>query len=340
MFENHKCAPSRFLAISLVLPRNLFQYTRLHQPLHPTTKAITITTTTPRHPQATHQLNLPLHHQNNYHHLKSPHHKGHHHHHHHPMPPPSHPPVKPPTSPPVKPPTHPPVKPPTSPPVKPPTPPVKPPTHTSPPVKPPTPPVKPPTPPVKPPTPPVVKPPTPPVVKPPTPPVKPPTPPVVKPPTPPVKPPTPPVVKPPSHPPVKPPPPTRKAVAVQGVVYCKSCKYRGVGTLIGASPLAGAVVKLQCNNTKWGLVEQTKTDKNGYFLFKPAKLTTAAFHKCKVFLISSPLATCSVPTNMGNGAFGAILIPSRKPPVKPLPFQLFTVGPFAFEPAKKVPCHL
>ncbi|CAA2973052.1 Hypothetical predicted protein [Olea europaea subsp. europaea] len=239
----------------------------------------------------------------------APHHKGHHHHHHPPTPPPSHPPVKPPTSPPVKPPSHPPVKPPSSPPVKPPTPPVKPPTP--PPVKPPT-----------------------------SPPVKPPTPPV-KPPTPPVKPPTPAPVKPPSHPPAKPPSPlpTRKAVAVQGVVYCKSCKYRGVGTLIGASPLAGAVVKLQCNNTKWGLVEQTKTDKNGYFFFKPSKLTTAAFHKCKVFIISSPLPTCSVPTNMGSGAFGAILIPSRKPPVKPLPFQLFTVGPFAFEPAKKVPCH-
>ncbi|KAL2473634.1 Non-classical arabinogalactan protein 30 [Forsythia ovata] len=202
-------------------------------------------------------------------------------------------------------------------------------------------------PPVKPPSHPPVKPPTPPPVKPPShPPVKPPSHPPAKPPShPPAKPPSPPQVKPPSHPPAKPPtlppshPPIRKAVGVQGVVYCKSCKYRGIGTLLGASPLAGAVVKLQCNNTKWGLVEQTKTDKNGYFFFKPSKLTTAAFHKCKVFLISSPLVTCSVPTNLGSGASGAILIPSLKPPVKPLPFQLFTVGPFAFEPAKKVPCH-
>ncbi|XP_057764486.1 non-classical arabinogalactan protein 31 [Salvia miltiorrhiza] len=221
------------------------------------------------------------------------------HHHHH-----HHPPTPPPTPtpPPVKPPSHPPVKPPAHPPVKPPAhPPVKPPAH--PPVKPPA--------------------------------------------HPPVKPPAHPPVKPPAHPPVKPPsqppkyPPMRKKVAIQGVVYCKSCKYRGVDTLVGATPLLGAVVKLQCNNSKISLVEQMKTDKNGFFFFMPQKLTTSGSHKCKVFLISSPSAACSVPTNLHDGAVGAIL--AAKPPVdtppKPLPFELFTVGPFAFDAAKKLPCH-
>ncbi|PIN04388.1 hypothetical protein CDL12_23071 [Handroanthus impetiginosus] len=239
-----------------------------------------------------------------------PHHPHHHHHHHHaPAPAPSHPPPPPPSHPSTPPPSHPPSPPPTKPP-------------TPPPVKPP---VKPPTPPVKPP------------VKPPTPPVKPP----VKPPTPPpVKPPTPPAVKPPTY------PPQRKMVAVQGVVYCKSCKYRGVDTLTGAAPLAGALVKLECNNTKYRLVEQAKTDKNGYFFFMPQKLTTAGSHKCKVFLVSSSLTNCSVPTNLHNGAIGAILVPTPKPPVsapappvKPPTFELFTVGPFAFEPPKKLPCY-
>lgn len=99
-------------------------------------------------------------------------------------------------------------------------------------------------------------------------------------------------------------------------------------------------MKLQCNNTKDSLVEQGKTDKNGYFFFKPAKLTTSGSHKCKVFLVSSPLASCSVPTNLHGGATGAILYkPPVTAPIKPLPFELFTVGPFAFEAPKKLKCY-
>ncbi|BBH00893.1 Pollen Ole e 1 allergen and extensin family protein [Prunus dulcis] len=75
--------------------------------------------------------------------------------------------------------------------------------------------------------------------------------------------PKPPPVHPPQFPPKKPFP--RSFVAVQGVVYCKSCKYAGVDTLLGASPVLGATIKLQCNNTKYPLVVKTNTDKNGYF---------------------------------------------------------------------------
>ncbi|KAG8385541.1 hypothetical protein BUALT_Bualt03G0055900 [Buddleja alternifolia] len=240
---------------------------------------------------------------------------GHHHHHHHaPTPSPTHPPTPPPTPPPTHhhypPPSHPHTPPPSHPPPPPPSHPhYPPPSHPTPP--PPSHPHYPP--PSHPPTPPPAKPPTPPPAKPPT----------------------------PSYPPVKPPsyPPPRKLVAVQGVVYCKSCKYRGVDTLQGAAPLAGAVVKLQCNNTKYGLVEQTKTDKNGYFFFMPQKLTTSGSHKCKVFLISSPVANCSVPTNFHGGAVGAILMPPKAPIDNNPKFLLFTVGPFAFEPHKKLPCY-
>nr|ACN60130.1 putative proline-rich protein [Petunia x hybrida] len=179
-------------------------------------------------------------------------------------------------------------------------------------------------------------------VKPPTPSVKPPAKPPVKPPTPSVKPPTP-SVKPPTPSPYY---PSRKPVAVRGLVYCKPCKYRGVETLNLATPLQGAIVKLACNNTKKTLVEQGTTDKNGFFLILPKMLSSGAYHKCKVFLVSSKNTHCDVPTNFNGGKSGALLkyTPLPKPPatshlpVKPPTFDVFTVGPFGFEASSKVPC--
>nr|GMD10270.1 non-classical arabinogalactan protein 31-like [Ipomoea batatas] len=146
-------------------------------------------------------------------------------------------------------------------------------------------------------------------------------------------------IPPPAKPPTASPPLRRKAIAVRGLVYCKSCQYRGVDNLYKATPLEGAVVKLACNNTKYHLVEKAKTDKNGFFLIMPKTVTSAGFHKCKVFLVASPKPECSVFTNYKFGQAGAPLIPTAPPPeLKSPPYVLFTVGPFAFEPSKKAPC--
>ncbi|KAL6991081.1 hypothetical protein U1Q18_009201 [Sarracenia purpurea var. burkii] len=145
----------------------------------------------------------------------------------------------------------------------------------------------------------------------------------------------------PSHPPAHLHPlPERSFVAVQGVVYCKSCNYSGAETLLGATPLLGATVKLECNNTKYrAVVQEAKTDKNGYFLIMaPNSITTFGSHKCKVSLLSSP-AACSKPTDLHSGQKGAPLAAQKASPFRlphPLrPYQLFTVGPFAFEPPTK-----
>ncbi|KAA8519776.1 hypothetical protein F0562_014032 [Nyssa sinensis] len=161
----------------------------------------------------------------------------------------------------------------------------------------------------------------------------------------PTNPPSHPPVHPPMHPPIHPPYshlPTRSLLAVQGVVYCKSCKYIGVDTLSGASPLPGAVVKLQCNNTKYPLVQEGKTDEHGFFfIMPPKKISTYGFHKCKASLVSSPSAYCNNPTNLNDGLKGAILKPLKPPvgrPLHPLPYEIFSVGPFAFEPSSKLGC--
>ncbi|KAK7362844.1 hypothetical protein VNO77_04968 [Canavalia gladiata] len=229
-----------------------------------------------------------------------PHHHHHHHHHHHPpAPAPVHSP-SPPTTVPAKPPTH---------PHHPPAPAPAPHHHHYPPV-----PAKPPTHHHYPPTP----------VKPP---VHPPVP--VHPP---LHPPVP--VHPPVHPPVPVHPFPRSFVAVQGVVYVKSCKYAGADTLLGATPLLGAVVKLQCNNTKYKLVQTGKSDKNGYFFVEaPKSITTYGAHKCNVVLVNAPNGL--IPSNLHGGVNGAVLRPEKPFMHEKLPFLLYTVGPLAFEPK----CH-
>ncbi|KAK9227392.1 hypothetical protein WN943_012445 [Citrus x changshan-huyou] len=146
----------------------------------------------------------------------------------------------------------------------------------------------------------------------------------------------------PAHPPpphvapAHPPTPThrfpRSLVEVQGVVYCKSCKYAGADTLLGATAVLGATVKLQCNNTKYPLNVVGTTDKNGYFRIKaPKTITSYGAHKCKLFLVTSPSASCAKPSNLHGGATGAVLRPESLSAGTP-PVALYTVGPLAFEP--------
>ncbi|KAL8113020.1 uncharacterized protein LOC141663588 [Apium graveolens] len=136
--------------------------------------------------------------------------------------------------------------------------------------------------------------------------------------------------------------PPRKLVAVQGAVYCKPCRNRGVETLLGATPLEGAVVKLQCKNTRYPVVVQTTTDKNGQFLINgPKTVSTYGYHKCKVFLVSSPDNACNIPTNLHGGVQGAMLMRSSKPPgyaQTSADYDLFKAGPFAFDHTADHPC--
>ncbi|CAN7103994.1 unnamed protein product [Brassica rapa subsp. narinosa] len=129
---------------------------------------------------------------------------------------------------------------------------------------------------------------------------------------------------------------SRRLVAVQGMVYCKSCKYSGIDTLLEASPLQGSTVKLACNNTKRGVTMETKTDKNGYFfMLAPNKLTSYAFHTCRAWPTNpgSAAATCTVPSQLNSGTTGARLKPSKSINIAERDYVLFSVGPFAFEPA-------
>lgn len=98
--------------------------------------------------------------------------------------------------------------------------------------------------------------------------------------------------------------------------------------------LTGATIQLTCENTKYKKVlVQAKTDKNGYFYLEaPKTVTSFAAHKCRVSLVKSPLAKCSKPSNLHDGLNGAILRPQKSYVSNKVPYVLYTVGPFAFEP--------
>lgn len=95
--------------------------------------------------------------------------------------------------------------------------------------------------------------------------------------------------------------------------------------------IEGAVVKLQCNNTKYKLVIKDESDKNGYFFIEaPKTITSYAAHKCNVVLVSAPNGLKA--SNLHGGVTGAVLRPEKPYVSKGLHFLLYTVGPLAFEP--------
>ncbi|KVH89528.1 Pistil-specific extensin-like protein [Cynara cardunculus var. scolymus] len=156
----------------------------------------------------------------------------------------------------------------------------------------------------------------------------------------PVAPPTKAPVKPPTKAPVK--PPTK--APVHPPIHSPAPKHAPLPTRRQVA-VRGAVVLLTCNNTKYPLRVKATTDKNGFFFIMPPKtLTTYGAHTCRVTLLSSPKATCNQPTNLHYGLKGATLVLTPKPhgsslpAAPPLPFDVFTVGPFAFEASKKTPC--
>ena len=72
--------------------------------------------------------------------------------------------------------------------------------------------------------------------------------------------------------------------------------------------IEGAVVKLQCNNTKYKLDE---TDKDSHFsLVGPKIITIYTSKQCNVVLVSAPHGL--KPSNLHDGITGAILKPKTR----------------------------
>ncbi|MQL73574.1 hypothetical protein Taro_005931 [Colocasia esculenta] len=144
-------------------------------------------------------------------------------------------------------------------------------------------------------------------------------------------------VKAPKPPP--PPSPLRYHVAVEGVIYCKTCKLSGYNKYVDASPLPGAVARLECTNSgRRNVTLEATTDKNGYFFLQAPKVSSNTVNKCRVYLVSSPLAYCKKPSNLNGGVKGAKLKYEKIISDGTNDYALYTSGFLQFAPTTSDSC--
>ncbi|KAL6851736.1 hypothetical protein ACP4OV_020300 [Aristida adscensionis] len=93
-----------------------------------------------------------------------------------------------------------------------------------------------------------------------------------------------------------PPPPTVNfSIGVQGVVWCKSCKYPGYYPPMDASPLPGAQVLLRCKHGRRAATFRGVSGPGGYFLIQTSQVASFTSQQCRVYVPRSPVPACGVP---------------------------------------------
>ncbi|PUZ54969.1 hypothetical protein GQ55_5G174700 [Panicum hallii var. hallii] len=137
----------------------------------------------------------------------------------------------------------------------------------------------------------------------------------------------------------QPPPDLNFTISVEGVVWCKSCRYAGYVRAMDASLLPNAAALLRCRRDDGrALSVWNATDADGYFLIQ-ADWESAPFKSkdCKVHVPRSPASGCAA----------AVRPAARKgAPLKfrrfvPLPDQLqarYSAGNFTFAPEEPAKC--
>ncbi|KDP44722.1 hypothetical protein JCGZ_01222 [Jatropha curcas] len=131
-------------------------------------------------------------------------------------------------------------------------------------------------------------------------------------------------------------------VVVEGMVYCQSCDHYGSWSFNGAKPIRSAKISVICKNHRKQVsyYKAVETDENGYFYaqldgFKMGhSLLDHPLQSCHVKLVSSPLANCSLLSNVNYGIYGAPLRFENKI-LRGSHYEavVYSAGPLAFRPA-------
>ncbi|KZV13894.1 pistil-specific extensin-like protein [Dorcoceras hygrometricum] len=135
-------------------------------------------------------------------------------------------------------------------------------------------------------------------------------------------------------------------VVVEGTVFCQSCNDYGTWNLNKAKPIESAIVGVICKDhrNRVSFYKTFTTGKYGYFYavlrgFRSSQsFLDHPLHACKVRLVSSPLSSCNLLTNVNYGLYGAPLRYENKRLVRSnYEAVIYAAGPLAFRPAKCVP---
>ncbi|TVU35237.1 hypothetical protein EJB05_17115, partial [Eragrostis curvula] len=128
-------------------------------------------------------------------------------------------------------------------------------------------------------------------------------------------------------------------IGVEGVVWCKSCRYRGYVRSRDASPLPNAAALLRCRRGKWALSVWNTTDAHGYFLIQTGKQAAPFMSRdCKVYVPRSPTPRCRVAVKPAWKE-GSHLRFRRLVTLAGGLQGRFSAGTFTFAPHKRSKCY-
>ncbi|KAL6614592.1 hypothetical protein ACP70R_036862 [Stipagrostis hirtigluma subsp. patula] len=136
----------------------------------------------------------------------------------------------------------------------------------------------------------------------------------------------------------RPPPNLNFTIGVEGVVWCKTCRYAGYVRSKGASPLRNAAALLRCRRGHWALSVWAATDARGYFLAQTGR-QAAPFRSgdCKVYVPRSPARGCRVAVKPGRMKGAPLRF--RRFVTRPDGLQArYSAGTFTFAPQDPAKC--
>ncbi|XP_078166391.1 pistil-specific extensin-like protein [Carex rostrata] len=125
-------------------------------------------------------------------------------------------------------------------------------------------------------------------------------------------------------------------ISVEGVIYCR-CNLAGYAARVDASPLSGIVASLKCDGGNYRTLVNATTDYSGYFQVSAKVIKKYVGYYCSVYVLSSPLSQCIVPSQLTFAGKGSKLIYEQEVPGVG---SQYSAGLMLIGPSSSASCHV